>query len=136
MRTDRRLSITTVSHEFGIDTRTVLRLAGSAIRKRSNGQYAAKPADRLLRVVDVLTVKGRIEVATRDSRQASQIGKHWDAVQRYLQTGDDAGLKKFCKKKITDGSGKRYALLTDVDELNQLASAGVLSFESLYARST
>jgi hypothetical protein len=55
-------------------------------------------------------------------------------VRRYLQTGDASGINKFRGKKIKDANGKRVALLTDPNELDRLASAGALSFESLYAR--
>jgi hypothetical protein len=79
--------------------------------------------------------RGLLEIATRDSRQASKAGKHSAAVQRYLETGDDSALPQFKGKHIVDATGKRIALLTDLDELDRLGSAGVLSFESLYARS-
>jgi hypothetical protein len=81
----------------------------------------------------VLGSKGKKRIATRDSRQASLVGGHWAAVQKYLQTGDDEALLKFRGKSIVDASGKRHRLLTDLEELNRRASAGVLSFESMYA---
>jgi hypothetical protein len=83
--------------------------------------------------MNVLSKEGRKVIATRDSRQASLIGSHWAAVQRFLQTGDDSALLKFAKKRVVDARGKRYALLTDPKELERLGSAGVLSFESMYA---
>jgi hypothetical protein len=126
------VSLPKAAREFGVDPRQVIKLGRSALRKQKNGRYAARKTDRLLRVLSGLTAKGKREVAVRDSRQASVIGSHWDAVQRYLQTGDDSALQKFQGKKITDASGKRHPLLTDLDELNRLGSAGVLSFESLY----
>jgi hypothetical protein len=51
------------------------------------------------------------------------------------ETGDDSALKDFKSKYIIDAQGKRIPLLTNLDELDRLGSAGVLSFESLYARS-
>jgi hypothetical protein len=114
----------------------MISLGGSALRKLKNGRYVAKSHDRLLRVVVVISKhKGLLEVAMRDSRQASKAGKHSAAVQRYLETGDDSALAKLQGKHIIDAQGKRVALLTDLDELDRLGSAGVLSFESLYARS-
>jgi hypothetical protein len=88
-----------------------------------------------LRVLVIPTPKGLREIGTRDSRQASKAGKYSAAVQRYLQTGDDSALAQFRGKHIVDATGKRVQLLTDLDELDRLGSAGVLSFESLYARS-
>jgi hypothetical protein len=117
--------------EVGLGPNTAISLSRSALRKQ-NGRYVAKTTDRLLRVVSILKSKGKQEIATRDSRQASLIGSYWAAVQRYLQTGDDSALLKFRKTRVVDASGKRHLLLTDLAELNKQASAGVLSFESLY----
>lgn len=132
MRAD-RVSLREASREFGLDPRVVARLGKSALRKRKNGKYFAKRSDKLLRILAVPTVDGVREVALRDSRQATQLGKYWVAVAKYLQTGDDKGLKKFRRKRITDSSGKKIPLIVDTAALDQLGSAGVLSFESLYA---
>ncbi len=106
--------------DLGISLNTALVLGRPALRKK-NGKYVATKTDRLLRVLPILKRKGKQVIATRDSRQASLIGSYWAAVQRYLQTGDDSALLKFKKVRIADV------------ELNRQASAGVLSFESLYA---
>ena len=50
------------------------------------------------------------------------------------ETGDASRLKRFKGKYITDVGGKRFRYLTDLKELDRLGNAGVLSFESLYAR--
>ncbi len=128
----RGVSLRQASREIGVDPRTVVRLGGSALRKRASGRYAAKASDRLLRVLRVPTREGLREIAVRDSRQASQVAEYANAVQRYLQTGDASALRKFRRKRITDATGARVPLLTDLDELDRLGSAGVLSFESLY----
>lgn len=132
MRTD-RVSLRRACSEFEIDPKLVMRLGRSGIRKRSNGRYVAKKNDNLLRGLTILTADGTREIVVRDSRQASQLGSYWAAVQRYLQTGDDSALREFQGKKITDASRKRHPLITDLNQLNTLGSAGVLSFESLYA---
>jgi hypothetical protein len=130
-----KVSLRTASKEFDVDPEVVIRLGKSALRRRSNGRYVPKKNDSLLRVLSVLTADGTKQIAIRDSRQASLLGSYWSAVQRYIQTGNPSGLQKFQKAKITDASRKRFLLITDVDELNRLGSAGVLSFESLYGRS-
>jgi len=126
-----RISLTKASKEFDVEPSIVIQLGRSALRKK-NGRYVATKTDRLLRVVAILTAKGKKEITTQDSVQASLIGSHWAAVQRYLQSGDDSALLKFTKTRITDASGKRHRLLTSLAELNRQASAGVLSFESMY----
>jgi len=133
MRAD-RMSLRQASREFDLDPRLVARLGKSALRKRRNGQYLARRSDKLLRILAVPTPDGVREVATRDSKEATQLGKYWAAVQKYLQTGNESGLKKFRRKRITDASGKKIPLVLDTAVLDQLGSAGVLSFESLYAK--
>jgi len=128
-----RISLRRASKEIGVDPSKVLKLGRSALRKQKSGKYAARKTDHLLRILSVLTPKGRREIAVRDSRQASLLGKYWAAVQKYLQTGDDSALRELQRKKITDASRKRHALITDLNRLDTLGSAGVLSFESLYA---
>ena len=118
---------------MGVVFDDVLRLGRGAVRKQKNGRYVPKTRDSLLRIVNVLTTKGKIEIALRDSRQASIVGSHWSAIQKYLQTGDDSSLRELKGQKIIDARKKRHLLLTDLDEIVRLGSAGVLSFESLYA---
>jgi hypothetical protein len=127
-----RVSLTKASKEFGVEPSVVIQLGRPALRKK-NGRYVATKTDRLLRVLIVLSTNGKKEIATRDSRQASLVGGHWAAVQRYLDTGDDSAVQRFKGKKVTDASGRRHALLTDLQELVRQGSAGVLRFESMYA---
>jgi hypothetical protein len=127
-------SLSQASRKFGVDLRMVRRLAQSAFRKLKNGRYGVKAFDRLLRVLQILSVSGPQEIAVNDSRQASQIGKHWNAVELYAQTGDASALRDFRGKYVIDANGKRVYFMTDLSELDRRASAGDLSFESLYAR--
>jgi len=126
------VSRTKASKEFGVEPSLVVDLGRPALRKK-NGRYVATKTDRLLRVLTVLGSKGKKRIATRDSRQASLVGGHWSAVQKYLQIGDDSALLKFKKKSVTDANGRRHRLLTNLKELDRLGSFGVLRFESMYA---
>lgn len=118
----------------GVSRSTLIRKGGSALKKLKSGRYAAKPNDHLFRPVTLVSEDGRVDVATRNFREASKAGKHSSAVERYLVTGDDSALRRFKGKYIIDAQGNRIALLTDLDELDRLGSAGELSFESLYPR--
>jgi hypothetical protein len=132
MRSD-RVSLREASRELDLDPSVLTRLGKSALRKRKNGKYVAKPADNLLRILVIPTPEGTREVPIGNSEQASLLGQYWDAVQRYLQTGDTSGLEKFKRKRIALADGKRIQLITDQEQLSKLGHAGVLSFESLYA---
>ncbi len=129
------LSLSKAAKEAGISPGTVKRLGGRAIKRKPNGRYSAARRDSLLRVMQVPTSGGSRDVALRSSRHASVLGQYWDAVQKYLQTGDSSGVEKFRGKRIKDASGQEVPLITDLKELNHMGSAGFLSFESLYARS-
>ena len=128
------ISATKAAREYGLDRKKLIELGGSALRKQKNGRYKAKSFDRLLRVLVIPSLDGLKEVAIRDSRTASKIASYSAAVHRFLQTGNRSGLSEFRKLRINDAAGKRIRLLTDTKELTRLGSAGVLSFESLYAR--
>jgi hypothetical protein len=129
-----KISLSTASRQLGVDPRTVRRLAASALKKAGNGRYSAKRSDRLLRVLVVPDAQGNREIAVRSSRASTQLALYANAVQRYLQTGNASQLRKFKNIEIEDASGKKIGLVTDLSALNRLGSAGVLSFESLYAR--
>ncbi|MGB6973819.1 MAG: hypothetical protein WBD67_03955 [Terracidiphilus sp.] len=133
MRSD-GLSLTRASREFGLNPRTVKARAGSALRKTKSGRYVPRSSDTLLRVLVIPGPQGQREVAVKDSTVASKIAEYSDAVQRFLRTGDFSTLKKFRRMKLLDEKGERIKLITDLAELQRLGSAGVLSFESLYAR--
>lgn len=127
-------SLPTAAREYGMTSRAVLSLAKSALKKRPNGQFAARSIDHLLRILVIPTTGGLREVAVGDSRQASQLGEYWAAVQKYLATGDSSSLRRIRRKTIIDSNGKRIRLVKDLADLDRLGSAGVLSFESLYAK--
>jgi hypothetical protein len=80
------------------------------------------------------TPEGPREIALRDSRQASLLGSYWNSVHRYLATGDTSEIVKFQGRHVIDADGKRVDLLTTLRELDRLAAAGVLSFQSIYGR--
>jgi hypothetical protein len=131
-----KLSLRRASREEGVSAATVLRYAGSALRKTSVGTYKARKSDRLLRVIILPTSEGLAEIATLDSRAATLAGAYWNAVNRYLETGDEADLAVFRGVTVTDAQGNAVPLLTDTAELERLGSAGILSFQSMYARAS
>jgi hypothetical protein len=128
------VSLKSAAAEYGIDPRTVVKLGGSALRKTSGGRYAAKSRDNLLRVLLVPVHGGRVEVAVRGSRAASEVAQRAAAQREFLATGDDTKLRRLSKTKILDASGREVPFLTDLDELERQGDLGVLSFESIYAR--
>jgi hypothetical protein len=131
---ERGISLRKAAREAKVSPRTVIRNAPSALRKKKSGRYGAKASDRLLRTLIIPTLQGPEEITVRGLRAASRLARYWVAVHKYYETGDVSGLQRFQDESITAVGGKKYPLLTDLDVLNRLVSAGVLSFESLYAR--
>jgi hypothetical protein len=127
-------SLRQASRKFSLDPRTVRRIARPALRKLRNGRWSARAHDSLLRVLVIPTHEGLHEIGVRDSHHATLLGEYWNAVERYLSTGESSALRIFQGQHIVDASGERVPLLTDLHELDRLGSAGVLSFESIYAR--
>jgi hypothetical protein len=135
MRTE-KVSLRQASREQGISPSTVLRHAKAGLRKTSGGTYKARASDKLLRVLVLPTPGGLAEIATLDSRAATLVAEYWNAVTQYLETGDDGELARFRGQSIIDAQGNAVPLLTDLEELERLGSAGVLSFQSLYAKAS
>lgn len=128
------LSLTRAARSKHVSPATVRRVAASTLRKGPRGRYVARPTDRLTRLVQLPTEDGRAEVSLRGSRQATTVAKYWNAVHSYLATGNSRDLARFESVALTDAHGKRITLLTDRTALDRLGNAGVLSFESIYAR--
>ncbi len=129
------LSLYAAAKEVAVDPRTVVRWAKPALRKQKSGRYVAKRSDQMLRVLLLPSEAGAKEVAVRGSRAASEVAKYWTAVHEYLSTGDSSGLASFDGETVPLATGSTAAFLTDLESLEVLGSAGVLSFESLYAKS-
>ena len=127
-------SLASASRDIGVDVRTVERLAGSALKKDRSGRYAATNEDRLARDIRIPAPDGLRDVTVRDSKQASLVGEYWNEVHNYLAKGDDSGLARFEGRTVIDANGRRVPLLVDREALDELGNAGVLSFESIYAK--
>ena len=131
-----KASLKKASLEAGVSPKTVKRWAGSALEKGSSGRYTPKRSDQLLRILKVPDAKGTREIAVRGSRQATLLAEYWNAVHKFLASGDTSDLRKFRGKSVKDADGREIPLLSDRAELNRLGNASVISFESLYVRST
>lgn len=128
------VSLQRAAKDAEISVAELRRLAGPVLRRLSSGRYAVGPTDRLLRVLVAPSQLGQIEVAVRDSRDAATLATYWNAVHRYLETGDASSLDEFDGTTIRTVDGEVIPLITDSATLDELAHAGVLSFESIYAR--
>jgi hypothetical protein len=114
------------------DPATVMRYADRALKQRSKGgPHRVRQYDRLARRMAFLSPSGEETVVTvRDSRTATKIGQHMNAVQQFLN-GDESALAPFRGKSFRAG-GVKHKFLTDVAILRRLGEADVLAIEGVY----
>lgn len=109
--------------EIGIDPRTVMRHVGKSLAKRADGKYHAKPTDRISRNMVINSRGKQVEVTVPDSKTASIVGRYFNAVRHWLNTGNTKPLAKFKGVVVTDASGTLHVLETDLKRLKTIESA-------------
>jgi hypothetical protein len=109
------------------DPRTVRRHAGSAFRKEG-ARWRPTAFDRIPRAMTVLTPAGPLPVVVRDSRTASLLGEHANAIALYIETGDESGLRRLRRGRVRI-RGQPVELATDPTGLDRLAAGAELVFE-------
>ena len=78
-------------------------------------------------LVVAIEPEGLVELDLRDSDQASLVGRHWAAIGRFLETGDETVLQEFRGSQVAG-----FVLETDPDVIEELARRGELRFEDIY----
>lgn len=135
MRRD-KLSFAEACRLEHIKPSTVVRHVGNAITQdRPGGRYHATAGDRLRRDLQIPTALGPIPVPIHGSKKATEISRYLNAIALYLRKGDASKLERFKGKTIRIG-GQKIELITDPAALTDLALAGALQFDQLYASFT
>ena len=75
----------------------------------------------------ILTDDGVIDTLVVSDEVASTIGRYWNAVRRYLYTGDTEPLAEFDDTRVNF-----HRLLTDPDRIDEWARRGELDLDSIY----
>jgi hypothetical protein len=125
------LSLTAAADSVGIDPRTVLRYVGSALRQGPDGEYRATPQDSIPRTLHFITPAGTVPITVADSRTASRIAEHMNAVRSFTHRGDSSVLEAF-RGESFQAEGTIHEFVTDLPTLSRLADAGELAIERLY----
>jgi hypothetical protein len=126
------LSFAKAVHRVGLSEEIVLRFVGPALTTDARGRVRPKPFDRLLRIMPFWTTRGQIQLPTRDSRVASQIGKQSWAVRQFIEGKGQRGLNPFEGQSITVGR-ETYPFITDPLTLKRLHQRDIPEYE-LYSR--
>jgi hypothetical protein len=113
--------------------RTVRKLLGKQLKRRSSGRYSATRSDTLRRDIYVLSSDGYVPVAVRSWKQTQLASEHLIAVGHFVGitpsrlAGDPQLLKPFVGKRVGG-----VELLTDPVRLHELAHAGLIKLDSFY----
>jgi hypothetical protein len=131
-RRNPKLSATQAAHQAGTTLRTMRRYGGPALEVRS-GRIGVKPTDRIPRRLRILIPSGPEAVTVCNSRDASRVSRHHQAVrQALLSFGTDTdALDRFAGKTLKAG-GKTYEFVSDYATLVRFARAGVINFLDIY----
>lgn len=127
------LSLSQAAKQSGTTVKSVQKYANSALTKQGN-TYQVKEHDFLARQMRLVTPDGVERVLIRDSREASLLGRYYNALQKFQETGDASVLKAFEGKTVTV-RGEKVTLVTDPSTLNNLSRAGELDIPDVYERS-
>jgi len=75
----------------------------------------------------ILTTLGVEDVELDTFQARSTVGSYWNAVQRFLSTGETDELERFEGTRI-----RGWRLLTDPDEIERQARIGELDVDDIY----
>ncbi len=103
---------------------SVTRFVPRALEKRG-ATWQPTRYDRYARTTDALTTEGVVKVTVRDSRTASLISRHGNAVKAYVGgRADESVLRPYQGKRFRAGK-RAYVLETDPDTLMRWGLGGV-----------
>lgn len=135
MRRNPHLSLSTAAHDAHTTPAAVRKHTGAVIPDE-RGKLRTSTTDRLIRRLHLITADGPggpgvLLVDVKDSRTATLLARHANAVRAYVEHGDSFDLREFRGRSVTL-QGKQFRLLTDTAALDELAALGELQFETLY----
>ncbi|HLY03965.1 MAG TPA: hypothetical protein VKR56_15880 [Candidatus Cybelea sp.] len=123
------LSLSKAAKASGTTLRTMRKHVAAALRTTGR-RLDVTPRDRLTRPMRMLTPKAEVTVVTKDSRTATLISDHYNALRNLKQ--NPSALKRFEGKVIRSG-GVSYEFATDIENVNRLIRAGAVHFLDIYA---
>jgi hypothetical protein len=122
-------AIRTAAREVGIPFESAMRYIRPATERRAGG-LVAKKADRLFRPMEVASASGeKVERAVYGSRKARLVGRHGNALRKFLQSGDEEVLTAFRGKRVA-----RVELASDAVLIERMAREGTLGDLEPYPR--
>jgi hypothetical protein len=114
----------------GVSAETLRRFQKQNTTSRREGRRWIIVDDR--RVTVVMATRGKLRDVTVTHDAASDIGRHWVAINKFLETNDPAHLGPFVRSGLRDSRGRFWPFETRPNVLRKLDSTGELSFVEHY----
>ena len=102
-----------------ITKNNLLKYLGDAIKIKDDS-IKVKKSDQIPRLMLIDEDGEEFSIVVRNSKDASIIGKYYNAKRHFLDTGDTSELKKFTKIRIKDADGTVHRLETNPDKIYEI----------------
>ncbi|WP_210484644.1 hypothetical protein [Microvirga antarctica] len=80
----------------------------------------------------VMATRGKLKTVTLPRDAGGDIGRHWVAINKFLETNDPSHLKPFVGRGLRDNQSLLHPFETRPNILRKLDSVGELSFVDIY----
>jgi hypothetical protein len=114
----------------GVSAETLRRFQKQNTTSRREGRRWVIVDERPVTVV--MATRGKLHDVTVTHDAASDIGRHWVAINKFLETNDPSHLEPFVGLGLRDTHKRFWPFETRPNVLRKLDSAGELSFVELY----
>jgi hypothetical protein len=116
--------------QAGVSTETLRRFQKANTTSRKTGRRWLISDTRPVSVV--MAMRGKMRSVTVSHDAASDISRHWIAINHFLETNSPTHLAAFVGKGLRDSKGVFHPFETRPNVLRKLDSAGELSFIDIY----
>jgi hypothetical protein len=114
----------------GLSAETLRRFQKQNTTSRREGRRWIIVDERPVTVV--MATRGKLHDVTVTHDASSDIGHHWVAINKFLETNDPSHLEPFVGLGLRDTRGRFWPFETRPNVLRKLDSVGELSFVELY----
>jgi hypothetical protein len=116
--------------QAGVSAETLRRFQKANTTSRREGRRWVIVDTRPVSVV--MATRGKMRSVTVSHDAASDISRHWIAINHFLETNSPTHLAAFVGKRVRDSKGVFHPFETRPNVLRKLDSAGELSFIDIY----
>jgi hypothetical protein len=116
--------------QAGVSAETMRRFQKANTTSRREGRRWVIVDTRPVSVV--MATRGKMRSVTVSHDAASDISRHWTAINQFLETNNPSHLAAFLGKGLRDTSGAFHPFETRPNVLRKLDSVGELSFVDIY----